>query len=137
MVQCRQSSRSYLTSDCLWFRTPRCNTLLASLCSLNGTVNHFSILSQGMRLRGGHVEGAERIARHYKFSLSTVFDRYKDAQAVIVIEDDLLFSPDFYEYFQYVSPILQEDKSVFAVSAWNDNGFKRRVKVRTVCPSIP
>ena len=82
-----------------------------------------------MRLRGGHVEGAERIARHYKFSLSTVFDRYQDSKAVIVIEDDLLFSPDFYEYFQYVSPILEADKSVFTVSAWNDNGFKRRVKV--------
>lgn len=79
-------------------------------------------------MRGANRDGAERIARHYKYSLSSAFDRFRSAEAVIVIEDDLLFSPDFYEYFKFVSPILQEDSSVFAVSAWNDNGFKRRVK---------
>jgi alpha-1,3-mannosyl-glycoprotein beta-1,2-N-acetylglucosaminyltransferase len=44
------------------------------------------------------------------------------------VEDDLLFSPDFYEYFNYVAPILDLDKSLFVISAWNDNGFKGKVE---------
>ena len=70
----------------------------------------------------------ERIARHYKFSLSQAFNRKPDAAAVIIVEDDLLFSPDFYEYFNYVAPILDLDKSLFVISAWNDNGFKGKVE---------
>mmetsp|Transcript_6505 Transcript_6505/g.9747 ORF Transcript_6505/g.9747 Transcript_6505/m.9747 type:complete len:580 (-) Transcript_6505:202-1941(-) len=84
--------------------------------------------TEGIRLRGGQIDGAERIALHYKFSLTSMFDRFPNAKAIIIIEDDLLFSPDFYEYFQSTSPILNEDNSVFAISAWNDNGFKHRVK---------
>jgi alpha-1,3-mannosyl-glycoprotein beta-1,2-N-acetylglucosaminyltransferase len=40
------------------------------------------------------------------------------------VEDDLLFSPDFYQYFVSTSPVLDEDSSVLLISAWNDNGFK-------------
>jgi hypothetical protein len=83
----------------------------------------------GLRLRGGAgTDGASRIAQHYKFALSTGFDRFASANAVIVVEDDLLFSPDFYEYLTSVAPILDIDKSAFVVSAWNDNGFHDKVK---------
>ena len=78
------------------------------------------------RLRGS--DGASRIATHYKFALTTIFDLRPDAPAAIIIEDDLLFSPDFYEYFLHTAAIIEQDKSVFAVSAWNDNGFKGRVQ---------
>ncbi len=72
-------------------------------------------------------DGGSRIAMHYKYSLSAAFDRYPIAPALIVVEDDLLFSPDFYEYFRAVAPVLDEDPSTFVVSAWSDNGFKGRV----------
>ena len=72
-------------------------------------------------------EGAQRIAFHYKFTLSKAFETFPDAPGVIVIEDDLLFSPDFYDFFQSNAPILDRDSSVLALSAWNDNGFKGRV----------
>ena len=39
----------------------------------------------------------------------------------------MLFSPDFYEYFSTVSPVLEADETLFVVSAWNDNGFKGKV----------
>lgn len=82
----------------------------------------------GIRLRGGAAQdGASRIAQHYKYSLTSVFERMKDAQAVIVIEDDLLFSPDMYEYLLSVAPILHADPTAFVVSAWSDNGFKNKV----------
>jgi hypothetical protein len=84
--------------------------------------------TEGLRLRGGiGSDGGSRIAMHYKFSLSRVFAEVPDAPAVIIVEDDLLFSPDFYEYFHTIGPILDVDKTVFALSAWNDNGFEGKV----------
>lgn len=80
------------------------------------------------RLRQEPVDGAEKIARHYKFALSAAFDHYPSAPALIVVEDDLLFSPDFYEYFAAVAPVLNLDPSLFVVSAWNDNGFRGKVQ---------
>jgi hypothetical protein len=84
----------------------------------------------GLRLRGGAagMDGGSRIATHYKFSLTNAFAEFNDAPAMIVVEDDLLFSPDFHEYFQTVSPIIEHDSTVFVVSAWNDNGFAGKVK---------
>jgi len=36
--------------------------------------------------------------------------------------DDLDLSPDFFEYFAALRPILQLDNSLWCISAWNDNG---------------
>lgn len=83
-------------------------------------------------LRGGIViEGAQRIAMHYKFSLSSAFAMKPEAPAIIIVEDDLLFSPDFYEYFLQVIPALELDPTLFLASAWNDNGFKKKVMDKT------
>lgn len=69
-------------------------------------------------------DGAARIARNYKYALGWALDEhFTDAPGVIVVEDDLLFSPDFIRYFEAVSPLLDHDPSVFVLSAWNDNGF--------------
>ena len=37
---------------------------------------------------------------HYKFALSTVFDRLGFGKAII-LEDDMAISPDFFEYFRH------------------------------------
>ncbi|XP_065214849.1 putative alpha-1,3-mannosyl-glycoprotein 2-beta-N-acetylglucosaminyltransferase isoform X2 [Planococcus citri] len=66
-------------------------------------------------------KGYFKIARHYKWALNLTFNHYQ-FNTVIVIEDDLDISPDFYEYFAATLPILQNDKSLWCVSAWNDNG---------------
>lgn len=69
-------------------------------------------------------DGAKRIAANYKYALGWALeDRFANAPGVIVVEDDLLFSPDFVSYFEAVSPLLDQDPSVFVISAWNDNGF--------------
>lgn len=72
-------------------------------------------------------DGATKIALHYKYALSKAFELFPSAPAVIVVEDDLLFSPDFLDYFEQVSPILDVDESSFLVSAWSDNGYKGKV----------
>lgn len=65
--------------------------------------------------------GYFKIARHYGWALNQMFVEKKYAQ-VIIVEDDLEVSPDFYNYFQATLPILKADKSLWCVSAWNDNG---------------
>lgn len=66
-------------------------------------------------------KGYFKIARHYGWALNQTFNVMNYDQAII-IEDDLEISPDFFEYFEATLPILREDKSLFCVSAWNDNG---------------
>lgn len=36
--------------------------------------------------------------------------------------DDLDIAPDFFEYFLGTYPLLVSDRSLWCVSAWNDNG---------------
>lgn len=83
---------------------------------------------QTVRLRGNVVTGAAKIAQHYKFSLSTVFRVRPSAPACIIVEDDLLFSPDFLDYFKTIAPLIEKDPTVFIASAWNDNGFSGKVR---------
>ncbi len=47
---------------------------------------------------------------------------YLNLHQVIIVEDDLEFAPDFFEYFEATLPVLRSDPSLWCVSAWNDNG---------------
>eukprot|EP00096_Caligus_rogercresseyi_P012060 TRINITY_DN4945_c0_g1_i1.p1 TRINITY_DN4945_c0_g1~~TRINITY_DN4945_c0_g1_i1.p1 ORF type:complete len:440 (-),score=93.96 TRINITY_DN4945_c0_g1_i1:726-2045(-) len=71
-------------------------------------------------------KGYFKIARHYGWALNFTFNVYK-AEQVIIVEDDLEISPDFYEYFEATLPILRQDPSLWCVSAWNDNGKERMI----------
>ena len=42
---------------------------------------------------------------------------------MIIIEDDMLFSPDFLTLFAATAPLLELDPSLWCVSSWNDNGL--------------
>ncbi|XP_053621108.1 alpha-1,3-mannosyl-glycoprotein 2-beta-N-acetylglucosaminyltransferase [Plodia interpunctella] len=65
--------------------------------------------------------GYYKIARHFKFALNYVFNTL-GYEAVIIVEDDLDISPDFYEYFLGTYSLLVQDPSLWCISAWNDNG---------------
>ncbi|GBG85998.1 hypothetical protein CBR_g40811 [Chara braunii] len=62
-----------------------------------------------------------RIAEHYKFALGHLFD-VKGYPRVIMLEDDMDISPDFFSYFEATAPLLDQDSSILAISSWNDNG---------------
>ena len=81
------------------------------------------------------VDGGSRIAQHYGYAFKHFF-RTADTRspAVIVIEDDFIFSPDFVEYFEAAAPLLDKDPSLWLVSAWNDNGFDDAVRARGRSP---
>eukprot|EP00049_Salpingoeca_infusionum_P023851 m.14158 g.14158 ORF g.14158 m.14158 type:complete len:473 (-) comp6152_c0_seq2:1742-3160(-) len=76
------------------------------------------------RFRG--MGGYYKIARHYKWMLTQVFDKYK-YDAVIIVEDDLDVAPDFFSYFSMGKALLQADPTLWCVSAWNDNGKSEHV----------
>ncbi|KAA0196710.1 hypothetical protein HAZT_HAZT008070 [Hyalella azteca] len=61
------------------------------------------------------------IARHYKWALDHIFLE-AGHQTVIIVEDDLDISPDFFNYFSATHSLLRTDPTLWCVSAWNDNG---------------
>ena len=66
-------------------------------------------------------KGYFKIARHYGWALNQTFTEMGYDQ-VVIVEDDLEISPDFFEYFTATLPVLKADKTLWCVSAWNDNG---------------
>jgi alpha-1,3-mannosyl-glycoprotein beta-1,2-N-acetylglucosaminyltransferase len=36
-------------------------------------------------------------------------------------------SPDFLDYFQTLYPLLVYDKTLWCISAWNDNGIDKKI----------
>eukprot|EP00752_Nemacystus_decipiens_P007976 g7126.t2 len=101
---------------------------VAALVRKNGLYLKQNTVTPGLRggPRAGD-DGARRIAMHYKFAMEHAFERRPDAPAVVIVEDDLLFSPDFLEYLETNAPVLERDPTTLVLSAWNDNGYKGRV----------
>jgi len=64
-----------------------------------------------------------RICQHYKRSLTTSFDAFPDAKYVVIIEEDLDVSVDILTYFNQLLPVLENDETVYCISAWNDQGY--------------
>ena len=65
-----------------------------------------------------------RISQHYKSSLSSTFQIFPRAKYAIVLEEDLDVSPDFFGYFSQTVRLLDEDPSLYCISAWNDQGYE-------------
>ncbi|KAL5562327.1 hypothetical protein UlMin_032074, partial [Ulmus minor] len=76
--------------------------------------------------RPGEVIAYYKIARHYKWALDELFYKHKFSR-VIILEDDMEIAPDFFSYFEAAAALLDKDKSIMAVSSWNDNGQKQFV----------
>ena len=56
--------------------------------------------------------------------MTATFNIYPDANYAIVLEEDLDVSPDFFTFFGQTLRLLDEDSSVYCVSAWNDQGYE-------------
>ncbi|KAK4008597.1 hypothetical protein OUZ56_013731 [Daphnia magna] len=65
-----------------------------------------------------------RISQHYKASLSTLFKQHPDSRHAILVEEDLDVAPDFFHYFSQLVHLLDEDPTLYCVSAWNDHGYQ-------------
>ncbi|GAQ79099.1 Putative N-acetylglucosaminyltransferase I [Klebsormidium nitens] len=91
---------------------------------------HFQhIESQPPQMEAGHPQSwlsYYRIADHYKYVFTRIFEERK-FQRIIILEDDMEVAVDFFDYFEALAPILDRDESLYAVSSWNDNGQKQFV----------
>lgn len=65
-----------------------------------------------------------RITQHYKASLTATFNIFPAARYAIILEEDLDVSPDFFSYFSQTLRLLEEDPTVYCISAWNDQGYE-------------
>ena len=63
------------------------------------------------------------LAQHYKWALDRAFIERQHSH-VIIVEDDMLFSPDFLRYFEAMAVLLELDSSLFCISAYNDYGLQ-------------
>lgn len=104
------------------------DSAVAEVIASYGTrLRHLQYISQD---KERHPEYPERkryqiIARHYEFALSQVMDVVEGHDLwnrVIMLEDDMDVSPDFFTYFRRLSPLLDTDPSLYCISAWNANG---------------
>ena len=63
---------------------------------------------------------ASHLFQHYKKSLASSFDRHPDANYLVILEEDLYMSVDILSFFKQLLPVLENDESVYCLSAWND-----------------
>jgi hypothetical protein len=66
--------------------------------------------------------GYYKLAQHFGWALGRIFGAPLAHPRVIILEDDLEVAPDFFDYFTAVEPLLDNDASLLAASAWNDVG---------------
>ena len=45
---------------------------------------------------------------------------FPDAQYMIILEEDLEVAVDIFSYFSQLLPLMDQDESLYCVSAWND-----------------
>ncbi|KAJ4806199.1 hypothetical protein LUZ62_018765 [Rhynchospora pubera] len=76
--------------------------------------------------RPGEIIAYYKIARHYKWAMDELFNK-RNFSRVIILEDDMEIAPDFFEYFEATATLLDTDKTIMAVSSWNDNGQQQFV----------
>eukprot|EP00971_Amphidinium_carterae_P075778 1497457-Amphidinium_carterae.1 len=60
-----------------------------------------------------------KIAHHYWTCFERAF-REEGYEYAIFVEEDLLFSPDFLALFRSTAWLVEQDESVWCISAWND-----------------
>lgn len=78
----------------------------------------------------------EALAKHYGWALSQVFDgsaissntqqeiqQHSLPRRVVILEEDIQVAPDFFSYMESTISLLDNDPTIYAVSAFNDNGY--------------
>jgi alpha-1,3-mannosyl-glycoprotein beta-1,2-N-acetylglucosaminyltransferase len=59
--------------------------------------------------RPGEIIAYYKIASHYKWALTQLFNKRK-FERVIILEDDMEIAPDFFKYFEATSHLLDNDR---------------------------
>ncbi|GMI56149.1 hypothetical protein TeGR_g3586 [Tetraparma gracilis] len=68
--------------------------------------------------------GYQLLSQHYGFGLENAFAPAGTSR-VIVLEEDIDVAPDFFKFFERLSPYLDDpNEDLLCISAWNDNGMR-------------
>ena len=102
------------------------------IVSIDGDFNDSAAVSNlfGLRTIQTQPQGTKnaRISQHYRRALNfTLNDEFKNAEYLIVLEDDLSVAPDFFVYFNWALDLFKIDPTLYCVSAWNDHGMNHAV----------
>lgn len=65
-----------------------------------------------------------RVSQHYRASLTATFNLFPEAKFAVVLEEDLDIAVDFFSFLSQSIHLLEEDSSVYCISAWNDQGYE-------------
>ncbi|XP_047474982.1 protein O-linked-mannose beta-1,2-N-acetylglucosaminyltransferase 1-like [Penaeus chinensis] len=60
---------------------------------------------------------------HFRFSVHNVFNFFPGVDKAIILEDDLLLSPDFLSYFHQTAWLLDADPTITHVNAFSTNSY--------------
>eukprot|EP00658_Telonema_sp_P-2_P072300 TRINITY_DN61459_c0_g1_i1.p1 TRINITY_DN61459_c0_g1~~TRINITY_DN61459_c0_g1_i1.p1 ORF type:complete len:473 (+),score=96.51 TRINITY_DN61459_c0_g1_i1:147-1565(+) len=64
-----------------------------------------------------------KISQHFKMVMDKAFVEMRHSH-LIMLEEDLLPSNDFLEYFEAAAAVMEKDPTLWCASAFNDNGMK-------------
>lgn len=67
---------------------------------------------------------AGRISMNLKNAIVHSMRLFPNADKLVVLEDDLEVSPDFISYMSQTESLLDEDVTLYCVSAWNDLSYR-------------
>ncbi|XKL66269.1 hypothetical protein PGB90_009689 [Kerria lacca] len=65
-----------------------------------------------------------RVSQHYKATITSTFKKFENAKYIIILEEDLDVSIDFFSYFNQAIELLDNDSTLYCVSAWNDLSYE-------------
>ncbi|KAF6110799.1 protein O-linked mannose N-acetylglucosaminyltransferase 1 (beta 1,2-) [Phyllostomus discolor] len=73
-----------------------------------------------------------RVSQHYKASLTATFNLFPEAKFAVVLEEDLDIAVDFFSFLSQSIHLLEEDDSLYCISAWNDQGYEHTAEDPTL-----
>lgn len=68
--------------------------------------------------------GVQTYEDQIEFAFNKTMELYPDASHMIFLEEELVLTPDFLYYMAQTMPLLEQDPTLYSISAWNDNGYK-------------
>ncbi|CAF1042224.1 unnamed protein product [Rotaria sordida] len=73
--------------------------------------------------RGEKTSNSSTYIEHYEKSLKRVWEIYSNKDKIIVIEEDLILSPDFLYTLALLSETFRKDETIGAIQMWNPNSY--------------
>ncbi|CAF3441279.1 unnamed protein product [Rotaria socialis] len=73
--------------------------------------------------RGEKTSSSSTYMEHYEKSLNKALELYPTKDSVIVIEEDLILSPDFLYTLALLSETFQKDETIAGIQLWNPNSY--------------